>query len=244
MNGTLLKQLALDYCCSEEDILGKENVFREFVPLEGRRIFREDDNYFKAASVGGRILAAGDRDMVSWAAERYADDTGAWFMDAGNLAVLNGRLSETSHRIREAHIFFIAEEPSSVDTSGLTVEKYLPGELERFRGDERFDEAFIFDGITRDELGVCALIDGEIAGMAGATSDSGLMWQIGVNVMKGYEGKGIGTMLVSVIKNEILSAGKLPFYGTALSHIVSQRTALAAGFCPAWAELRSERICN
>ena len=50
--------------------------------------------------------------------------------------------------------------------------------------------------------------------------------------------------VVAIIKNEILSRGKLPFYGTSMSHIASQRVALAAGFVPAWAELYCEAIVN
>lgn len=55
-------------------------------------------------------------------------------------------------------------------------------------------------------------------------------------------GYGIGTMLVAAIKNEILDKNRLPFYGTAMSHIASQRVALGAGFVPAWSELYCEAI--
>ena len=79
-------------------------------------------------------------------------------------------------------------------------------------------------------------------GKAGATSDSDRMWQIGINVMPEAEGLGIGTMLVAAIKNEILDKNRLPFYGTAMSHIASQRVALGAGFVPAWSELYCEAI--
>ena len=40
--------------------------------------------------------------------------------------------------------------------------------------------------------------------MAGASGDSPTMWQIGINVAPGEEGAGIGTMLVTLLKNEIL----------------------------------------
>ena len=89
---------------------------------------------------------------------------------------------------------------------------------------------------------VGAYRDGVLLGMAGATSDSDSMWQIGINVMPEAEGLGIGTMLVAAIKNEILDKNRLPFYGTAMSHIASQRVALGAGFVPAWSELYCEAI--
>lgn len=44
-------------------------------------------------------------------------------------------------------------------------------------------------------------------------------------------------MLITLIKNEILKRGILPFYGTSISHLASQRIALASGFKPAWVEL-------
>ena len=43
-------------------------------------------------------------------------------------------------------------------------------------------------------------------------------------------------------KNEILDMGRLPFYGTSMSHIASQRVAYNAGFYPAWAELYCEKV--
>ena len=89
-------------------------------------------------------------------------------------------------------------------------------------------------------MGVGAYRDGVLLGMAGATNDSDSMWQIGINVMPEAEGLGIGSMLVAVLKNEILKRGKLPFYGTSMSHIASQRVALGAGFVPMWAELYCE----
>ena len=49
-------------------------------------------------------------------------------------------------------------------------------------------------------------------------------------------------VLYDIIKNEILNRGKLPFYGTSMSHIASQRVALGAGFVPAWSELYCEAI--
>ena len=119
--------------------------------------------------------------------------------------------------------------------------KYLGDEINQFREDDRFGEAFIFSDLPKDEIGIAAIKDGIILGMAGATSDSNRMWQIGINVMPEAEGLGIGSMLVELLKNEILDLGIIPFYGTAMSHISSQKVALNAGFYPAWAELYCEK---
>lgn len=78
--------------------------------------------------------------------------------------------------------------------------------------------------------------------MAGASCDCDGMWQIGINVIEKYRGKGIGTNLVSLLKNEILKRGKIPFYSTIESNIYSQVVAIKSGFIPVWAELHSKEI--
>ena len=84
----------------------------------------------------------------------------------------------------------------------------------------------------------CSL-PGSRTSLHGAAKNTGCpaMWQIGINVDPAAREAGIGKMLVSLLKNEILPKGKLPYYGTSMSHIVSQRVALSCGFVPAWAEL-------
>ena len=49
--------------------------------------------------------------------------------------------------------------------------------------------------------------------MAGASMDSPVMWQIGINVDSDTRAKGIGKMLVTLLKNEILGMNRLPYYG-------------------------------
>lgn len=99
----------------------------------------------------------------------------------------------------------------------------------------------LFEDVPKDEIGIAAYQDGEILGMAGATSDSPLMWQIGINVLPKARGMDIGSLLVGLLKNELIDMGILPFYGTSMSHIASQKVALRAGFSPAWAELYCEK---
>lgn len=241
MNELLIRQLAIDYCCTEEDVKSKDNIFTVYQPKEERRIFEEEECFLKVVSINGKILATGRSDIIVWVKERYENGSGAWFMEADNLIELDQKLREFGCKIGQAHPFYLATEKSEVDTGDFTIVKYIGDEIEQFRDDDRFDEAFIFQEMPKDELGVAAVKDGKILGMAGATSDSDRMWQIGINVMPEAEGLGIGSMLVALIKNDILDLGKLPFYGTGMSHIASQRVAIRAGFFPAWAELVCEK---
>lgn len=73
---------------------------------------------------------------------------------------------------------------------------------------------------------------GEILRMVGDSMDYKNLWQIGINVIPEAQGKGIGTYLVTHLKNEFLNRGVGPLYGTMESHIRSQRIAVKAGFMP------------
>lgn len=241
MNPILAKQLAIDFCCTEEMVLNRENVFTEYEALEGRRIFNETECYLKVASIHGKILASGKKEIINRVKERYKDGNGAWFMDIDNLRELDKEMNQYGCHIAQAHPFYIATEKTVVDAKGYEIKKYVGDQIDQFRGDDRFGEAFLFSELPKDKIGIAAIKDGNIIGMAGATSDSDMMWQIGINVMQGAEGLGIGSMLVEILKNEILDLGRLPFYGTAMSHISSQKVALNAGFYPAWAELYCEK---
>ena len=89
-------------------------------------------------------------------------------------------------------------------------------------------------------LAVCA-VDGEtILGMASVTRDCERLWQIGVNVTEEGRGKGVGSYVTSLLKEEVLRRGILPTYATVESHIKSQKVAFQAGFEPVIYELFSE----
>lgn len=243
MNEILAKQLSLDYCCALQEVFDCRNHFTEHRLLDGRRRFQEDSECFlKIAVINGKILFSGSPGIISWCGDTYGDSGAEWFLEAKNLRLLNNRLYEEGRQIQTVHPFFIAESRTDVDTSGYDLRWYDSMEIEDFRGDSRFDEAFAFCADAPDVLGVSAAVDGKLAGMAGASCDSPAMWQIGINVEPAYRGKGVGTMLVSLLKNEILRRGLLPFYGTSISHLASQRVALGAGFIPAWVELITSKI--
>lgn len=81
--------------------------------------------------------------------------------------------------------------------------------------------------------------NGVVVGVCGASADSPYMWQLGIDVAPGHQGRGIAPALTSAAAKAVLEAGKLPYYGTTNSNIPSMRTALAAGFKPAWVEVLS-----
>ena len=92
-------------------------------------------------------------------------------MDMDNLRELDKEMNQYGCHIAQAHPFYIATEKTIVDTKGYEIKKYVGNQIEQFRGDDRFGEAFLFNELPKDEIG-------------------------------------IGSMLVEILKNEILDLGR------------------------------------
>lgn len=239
----LAEQLAFDYCCNIEDVLDGKNHFTVFSQNDGQRVFDSMDNpILKITVINDKLLFTGNENVIGKCKELYKDTTGPWFMDVHNFRVLEELLSQYDGRIKTVHPFFIPTNLYEQSTTDFKIIKYSSDEIEQFRDDERFGEAFCFDEKAPDMLGIAAVKNGVIIGMAGASADSPTFWQIGINVMPEAEHCHVATALVSRLKKEVLELGKVPYYGTSMSNLASQRVAINSGFKPAWVELLSERI--
>lgn len=237
------KQIALDYSCTVEDVRSSEHVFTVKEYRTGRRIFRGDDCLVKIICVNGKIIVSCEEELLDWCKDNLKDASSAWLFDYRNLDKLENKLQSMGHEIGSTHHFYL---PGGVERfggkcpeEGITLKWFEKDDLEQFRQDNPFPEALSFYDHAPDVLAVMALKNDEVLGMAGASQDSKQMWQIGINVTEAGKGKGMGTYLVTTLKNEVINRGFLPFYGTAESHVRSQKVAVQSGFLPAWAELYS-----
>ncbi len=238
MHALLIRQLAADFCVTETEILDASHHFSIFKPLPDRRRYQEiTPCLLKIAVVNGKLLFTGREDIIARGRELYADANAPWFMEAPNLASLNRELAAFGAQIRHARPFFTADRIAPIEAPAFDIQRFTPDTIADFRGDDRFGEAFGFCETAPDMLGVAAVKDGQILGMAGASADSPYLWQIGINVEPEYRGQGVAATLVRLIAADALAAGRLPYYGTSISHLASQRVALRAGFLPAWFEL-------
>lgn len=238
MHELLVRQLAADFCVTPSEVIDSSHHFTVFEPHPDRRQYMETTPcILKIAVVNGKLLFTGRADVMTRCRELYADANAPWFMEAPNLAALNQELSAFGACIRHARPFYTLTEAVAVDTGDFTIHRYTPDAIAAFKGDERFGEAFGFCETAPDMLGISAEKDGVLLGMAGASADSPSLWQIGINVEAEARGQGIASMLVRLLANDVLTAGRLPYYGTSISHLESQRVALNAGFTPAWFEL-------
>ncbi len=74
------------------------------------------------------------------------------------------------------------------------------------------------------------------------SEDASHWHQIGIDVLPEYRSQGIGSFLVTLLKNRVIEMGDIPFYGTAAANIQSQNIAIKSGFKPTWVETEAVKI--
>lgn len=235
----LEKQLAIDYDCTVEEVHSTENIFRALKVNQGARPIGNEHTLLKIAVYREKLLIMANPALLDWCKEVFASGTGTWFSEPENLMMIHHKLQEYGQKLADTHHHYIPAECSPSMEQRFDVKWYEKEELEVFRGDDRFWEALLFDENTPDMLAVCAMDGDTILGMASVTRDCDLMWQIGVNVTAEGRGKGVGTYVTTLLKEEVLKRGIVPTYATVESHIKSQKVAFQSGFEPAFYELFS-----
>jgi GNAT superfamily N-acetyltransferase len=215
------KQLALDYNCQLSDFEKEKNTIVENNLIDGRRIYDNDGCFLKLLCFGGKAIISTSPMMMPWCEEKLLNRDAAWLFEYPKLRAIDKKLQEFGHEIADIHHYYLPN-PHVPSLEPITnVKWYESEEILQFENDDRFGEAFVFDEKHPDVLAVAAYDGDNIMGMAGASADSKTMWQIGIDVLPEYRGRCIGTNLITLLKNEILKRGKIPFYGTVESHFHS-----------------------
>lgn len=240
----LYQQLAIDLACSVEELKNKENIFK----VSGRTAnMRRCETLLRTQlhliCINGKLVARSENEeLIVWLRKNYKDFNAQWLSEYFTLRELDKGLAQFGICIYDFRPYSIPyddfrEESALQLLDSYELKWYDKEEILQFKGDERFQEAIVFEQNAPDMIAVTASFNGEICAMAAANADADTMWQMGINVLEGKGGKGLGTALVILLKNEIMNRGVLPYYGTAMSHVTSRVVAQKAGFIPAFVEL-------
>lgn len=239
----LYEQLAADLGCTSDDIKSNKNIFVCSKKQQGARTCNwHEISKLNLICINNKIVARSEEiEIINWLKDNYSYFQGEWISEYYISRRLDEGLKQFGICIGNLQPFFIPDEkriqPDYGVLNGNELRWYNQQEILCFKGDKRFKHAMIFDKAAPDMIAVTAWKDGKILAMAAANADSKTMWQMGIDVLPEYKGNGLGTTMVTILKNKIMDMDILPYYGTAASHIKSQMTAVRAGFIPGWLEL-------
>lgn len=218
-------QLALDMNCNAQDFLTDGIVFCEAKLNEGRRMLERQAPYLEIATMGKGIVVSANTNIIAKIKpiieNKFRDDIfAAPFLYGHSLYYIPDCKTIKKLPCPNEFIFHVKE--------GKEIHNLyeLPGFNNVFQYDENHSRP--------DGLAIYAMKKNEIVGMAGASFDSKVMWQIGIDVLPPFRNAGLASCLVSNLAVMIMERGVVPYYGTASSNIPSQKVAYRSGFVPVW----------
>lgn len=249
----LRKMLALDFNCNVDDFEKKENVIVVPKELPGRREYTPKKPFFSMVTMGKNVVINAPEEMHEWLVKWGKGRESIWLFEHHNLMELEDELAKYGKSLWQTHHMFLTKarmeevdplvERQKTDV-GFEIRWFEQEEIQPLYGREEFPNALCdcFKPERPDVLAVGAVCEGKIVGLAGCSADTKLFWQIGIDVLPEWRGKGIATLLVRLLKNECFRRGAIPFYGTSLSNLGSWHVALGSGFYPAWVEIATKEL--
>ena len=239
----LYELLSKEYNCFPEDFCKQENILTVSVLQEGGRRYSKEKYFFHMATMGGNAVLTAEQCLHPFLQEFMKNRQGHWLFELPNLLPLQQELNRFGYALTQTYHMFLPAERVEPKKDFSVKWFYGKEKIEQFYGDERFPNAICSEYLPQrpDRMVVCAYDGDSIIGMAGCSEDAPGWLQIGIDVLPEYRGKGVGTYLVTLMKNKILEEGSIPFYGTSLSNYHSWNIALNCGFRPAWLEIGAEK---
>lgn len=239
----LKKLLALEYFCDPSDFDIEENVLTESEKPSGGRRYSSQKHFFHMVTTGSNAVITADPALDRFLTGYMKKGSGQKLFEIPNLVLLEKELNKHDQTLTDIYRMYLPDRDAEPATD-LPVKWFADKEINRFYGNKHFPNAICPrpDKNRPDRLVVCAYDDKKIIGMAGGSEDADGWIQIGIDVLPEYRSRGIGTCLVTLLKNRIIELGKIPFYGTSVGNIHSANIALNSGFAPAWTEIGSKPI--
>ncbi len=235
-----MQQSAIDLGCQAADFLSHENKVVLSRPHGNARKYLTLPFFCNFVSYGHNVIASVSPAFVDAATQYINSYPVEHCFETPNMNALLDRLRPHGHGICFMAEYFLPDVNAIPELSCPYPIKPLLRENFQALYLPKWSNALCKERAELDRIAFGAY-DGEtLVGLAGASADCESMWQIGIDVLPDYRGKGIASALTSRLAAELLSLDIVPFYCAAWSNIPSVRNAIKSGFRPAWVELTAK----
>jgi hypothetical protein len=239
---TIRSILVATFVCAEEDFVRNGVVVTEAGELPGRIRFPLSSKPLTVVTMGAGVVMSCHAERVGWVRANLASLPRDEIFSGSVIGRLARQIERDGQILIGPHLkhtcarsdFRPAPVPAGVEVTLVEGKDVI--DLYKYQG---FGIAMSYrpDSPRPDVMATVATRRGAVVGIAAASADSDELWQIGVEVSGHERGGGIGQALVGRLTEGILAAGKIPYYGTAVSNLPSRLVANRLGFWPVWTEM-------
>jgi len=234
-----MQQQAIDFNCAPEDFYSSEN--RVVISKENpkARAYLRLPFFCALTSFGNNIVASVDADIADFVSKYIKDKKIEDCFAPPNIFILNDELRKHGRQITFCAQRSLPDvnliKPGSCD---YELKILHPDEYSELYGKSEWSNA-VGSGRRKhlDRTAVGAYDEEKLVGLVGSEESCESMWQMGIDVLPDYRGKGVAKALLAKLALEILNVGIVPFGGNRWANVRSLKTQLSCGFKPAWVEM-------
>ena len=235
-------QLVADFSCRESALDTEGVSIVEAGEMPGRRRFPWLEKSLKIATMGKGAVVACETDRLEWAEKNLGGLDRDRLFSAETLALLQELVAADGQFIAGPDLKFVCSKDRLRPvpyTNWLQLELYEEDRIDALRQYTQFQYGLSStpQPDRPDVLACVARKENEVIALAGASADSDDFWQIGVEVLPPFRGRGIAREVVHELTRAILARGKIPYYSTHVDNLASNSVAIHLGYWPAWTEI-------
>lgn len=239
---TVKTVLTATLACSEADFDREGVSVYEAKTREGRFRFPFRPQSLTIATMGKGVVVSCSADRMEWARHQFGHLVPGQIYSARSVALMERLVAPDNQLIAGPDQKYLCSSDhlrAYTIPHGINLRTYRSDQISDLYEYTQFKHALSFrpDSPRPDRLATVAVCNGKLVGIAGASADCEKMWQIGVDVLPEFQGKGIGKAIVGTLTKCILQEGITPYYSTITSNLQSRQLAASLGYWPAWIEL-------
>ncbi|UVI33319.1 GNAT family N-acetyltransferase [Paenibacillus spongiae] len=239
---TVKTVLSADLACSESNLITDAVSVHEAVIREGRFRFPVRRQTLSIVTMGKGAVISCNPERMEWVRQHLEPLTRGQIFSAGTIAATEDYVQRDNQYIAgpdQKYVCSTDDLKAFKIPHGINISICDRSSVTNLYEHTNFSHALSFrtDCERPDMLASIAECEGKIVGIAGASADCDFMWQIGVDVLPEYQGRGIGKAIVGTLTKAILDEGITPYYSTEVSNLQSRQLAISLGYWPAWIQL-------
>ena len=231
---------------SEKILFAKQNLatilkcdvniwdFNENIFIESQDIF------FRISTFGKNTVIFTDKQLIGWLTETFKFTPTQEILDTDNRYIINEKLRSVGKKLSGECMWYLHLLPEKAveKPSGFTYRVFDHNTISELYTTMKTQSTYkvLTHAIEEDNEYTLAIAayDNDLIVAVSACEEYREIWDIGVDTLPGYRGRGLARYLVKELALETEKRGKVAGYNTWSGNIASTKVALNAGFFPVW----------
>jgi len=198
------------------------------------------DIFFRMNTFGKNTVMFADKQLIEWLSKTFKSTQTQEILDTDNRYLINEKLRSVGKKLSGECMWYLHLLPEKVveKPTGFTYRIFNQDTINELYTTMKSQDAYkvLTHAVEEDSEYTLAIAayDNDLLIAVAACETYREIWDIGVDTLPEYRGRGLAGYLVKALALETEKCGKVASYNTWSGNIASTKVALNTGFYPVW----------